>query len=318
MGVVLELPYSLLVFLPLANKEFENDTFSYFTTIYSIIVSISLVALALMIMGYLSPIGMIENVDERLYEDGKNWIHYPFLLISTPLRGITETTTLRFCGVFDEPGVIGTVGALLLCGMGFRWKDWRTYPIIIGGVLAFSLYFYVTMIGYWLIRSVLVNHSPKYLIFFALIASIFYFSTKDIPEVSELIWERIEWDSDSGTLAGDSRTTTNDYYANMGIGEYLFGVNDMAKYIEYAFGESSYKNVIATNGLIFFSLYIFYFLYIGYHNKKSRGSFILFSFVLLGCMYQRPNTYDALAMFLFIYFAKHQLPDKTVAYCKDM
>ncbi|MCO4315587.1 hypothetical protein M8997_000195 [Phyllobacterium sp. 21LDTY02-6] len=47
----------------------------------------------------------------------------------------------RICGVYDEPGMVGTVGALSLAAFRFRLADWRAWIIFVGGVLSFSLAF---------------------------------------------------------------------------------------------------------------------------------------------------------------------------------
>jgi hypothetical protein len=49
----------------------------------------------------------------------------------------------RFCGMYDEPGMVGTIGALLLAAMRFRINDWRAVIIWTAGILSFSLAFSV-------------------------------------------------------------------------------------------------------------------------------------------------------------------------------
>ena len=49
----------------------------------------------------------------------------------------------RLCGIYDEPGTVGTIGALLLASNGFRLSGWRPLLIYLAGLLAFSLAFVV-------------------------------------------------------------------------------------------------------------------------------------------------------------------------------
>ena len=47
----------------------------------------------------------------------------------------------RMNGVYDEPGTVGTIAALLLAATGFRLHDWRCRVLYAAGVLSFSLAF---------------------------------------------------------------------------------------------------------------------------------------------------------------------------------
>jgi hypothetical protein len=49
----------------------------------------------------------------------------------------------RLCGVYDEPGTVGTNAALLLIALRFPISDWRACVLYVGGVLSFSLAFAV-------------------------------------------------------------------------------------------------------------------------------------------------------------------------------
>ncbi len=47
----------------------------------------------------------------------------------------------RLCGVYDEPGMVGTISALLLAAHSYRLFSWRTLIFYVAGVLSFSLAF---------------------------------------------------------------------------------------------------------------------------------------------------------------------------------
>lgn len=47
----------------------------------------------------------------------------------------------RMNGVYDEPGTVGTIAALLLAATGFHLHDWRSRVLYAAGVLSFSLAF---------------------------------------------------------------------------------------------------------------------------------------------------------------------------------
>lgn len=58
---------------------------------------------------------------------------------------VSESQTLlnRFYSVFDEPGVVGTLAAIALCGLRFDFSYKRSWIILAGGLCAWSLAFVV-------------------------------------------------------------------------------------------------------------------------------------------------------------------------------
>jgi hypothetical protein len=64
----------------------------------------------------------------------------------------------RLCGVYDEPGMVGTIAALMLAVRGFDIRGWRAIVLWLGGVFSLSLAFVVlTLAGLtartWLARE---------------------------------------------------------------------------------------------------------------------------------------------------------------------
>lgn len=68
---------------------------------------------------------------------------------------VTESATLlnRFYSVFDEPGVVGTLAALILCGLRFDFSRKRSWVLLAGGLFSWSLAFVVlSLVGVMLFR----------------------------------------------------------------------------------------------------------------------------------------------------------------------
>lgn len=64
---------------------------------------------------------------------------------------VSESQTLinRFYSIFDEPGVVGTLAAFVLCGLRFDFRRKRTWIVLAGGLFAWSLAFVVlSVVGY--------------------------------------------------------------------------------------------------------------------------------------------------------------------------
>lgn len=61
----------------------------------------------------------------------------------------SQTFLHRFYSVFDEPGVLGTLAAIVLCGLRFDFSLKRTWILLAGGIATLSLAFLVlSMLGY--------------------------------------------------------------------------------------------------------------------------------------------------------------------------
>lgn len=59
----------------------------------------------------------------------------------------------RLYSIFDEPGTLGTLIAFLLVGNNFNFRDSRNLVLLVGGVLTFSLAFFViSAFGFFLLR----------------------------------------------------------------------------------------------------------------------------------------------------------------------
>lgn len=73
----------------------------------------------------------------------------------------------RLCGIYDEPGMIGTVSAFLLAANRFRIKSPVNIILFVGGLLSFSLAFAVLTVSGFAARLIL-NRSAKTLVPLAL------------------------------------------------------------------------------------------------------------------------------------------------------
>jgi hypothetical protein len=86
---------------------------------------------------------------------------------------------IRFYSVFDEPGVLGTLASLILLGCKYNFKKIENIFILIGGMLTFSLAFYIiTLYGYFF-NSIIekkYRDSFVFLLIFSFIAPILVLS----------------------------------------------------------------------------------------------------------------------------------------------
>lgn len=79
----------------------------------------------------------------RFEADGVRLLHLPGALFTESNRMVLPNrgVLFRMNGIYDEPGTVGTIAALLLAATGFRLSDWRSWSLYVAGVLSFSLAF---------------------------------------------------------------------------------------------------------------------------------------------------------------------------------
>ena len=305
LGVVATAPYVLLGLVPLVKKDFGKVVFNNFVFLYAIIIGLSMISWILAINGLIPSMGEIGQDNDSMVRQQKSYLVYPLALVSTSNMG----DFLRFFGIFDEPGVVGTIGALILCALRFNMKDWRCVIILMSGLLSTSMFFYVLVGVYWLAELIMVRKKFGTFLIIIIGIAVFYVLTKDNDAVSKLVWGRFEWNSSRGTFEGDSRADERSFDMLNRIwasGEIWFGVVDKAKFWEENFGTSSFYNIIGQYGLLFSAMYIFWLILVGYRYRINRWDFMLYIFVVIGCSYQRPGLYNALYIFLYVCIARYK------------
>lgn len=63
----------------------------------------------------------------------------------------------RLCGMYDEPGMVGTLSALILAAFHFRISDWRSAILFVAGMMSFSLGFMVLVAVGCVARAVILK-----------------------------------------------------------------------------------------------------------------------------------------------------------------
>lgn len=301
LGLIIQIPLLFYVVTFFVNNNFARSTFCYFSTLFSVFILLSLISYFLYLLGVLSPLGIMNHPDDLLGD--RVYFHYPFMLIENNPSLLLN----RFSGPFDEAGLIGTFGLLIICIENFNFKDWKNVVIIIGGLVSLSLFFYIGFVVTFLYYKTVRQKNYMTLSFFIVVLAAFYLTTKDNEIIKYTVWDRIALDEDTGKIAGDNRMSTDadEYYNKIKkTSEYFWGVSDQEKYWEVAKGGSSYKNVIATNGVIFFALYVSFFILVGYRYKSNNIDFILYMIVLAIVLYQRPGVYAIVAFFFYSCLAR--------------
>lgn len=281
--------------LPFSKEKFAKTTLDYFVTIFSVIIGISAVMyiLALLkvapVIGTMDPLNGLKNY---------NYTLYPLLAVGNDHR----STYIRFCGPFDEPGVVGTISALILTIYKFNLKDKRLLTIFMTGFLSLSFFYYAVVAVYYLVYNIFVAKNNKNSFIVIAISALFVVITFNNSLMYDTIWSRFAWDSSSGTFSGDNRMGENgrDFFMSIiGTKEFYFGSTNYDAFAEMVEGSASFISVIVRYGAVFSVLFIYLFASYGWRYKDSNISYLLFLFVFIGCIYQRPFIFDPSYMYLF-------------------
>lgn len=278
----------IFIFLFL-NDEFVLKVYEKFKLIlfYSLLVSFLIYLIVVLDLinipfYYVKPLNSLKESDYYVY----------FFLTSI---NTINFFNFRFFGIFDEPGVVGTITGLVLYIDHFNFKDKKNILFLLSGIFSFSLFFYFLLLVYYVLRV----KNIRSILFFLFIIMLYNYTTNN-ELLNDLIWDRLQLVE--GRLSGDNRvseTLLDQFKVFLTSSDLLFGKG--GEFVnQYSEGSSSYILVLMSKGLIFsiFICYVYFYLLI--KRKVGITSYIDFGIIFLGTMYQRP--YYLETYFFFIFF----------------
>ncbi|MPM67289.1 hypothetical protein SDC9_114211 [bioreactor metagenome] len=221
------------------------------------------------------------------YNDGiETSIYNKWFIFAT--MGDPRYSLIRLCGIFNEPGALGTVCALLFAS-SFNYSKKREKIVwILTALFSFSLAGYMLLITYLIIY--LWNKNWRSIVV-VLVFIVFFLATP-----------RIDWGNDQFNtfakrfeitthgLMGDNRirTTFNiEFEQFKNSSDYPFGKGANFTLIE---GTASYKNYIIQFGIIGFILYFSVWIIAALRQSRGNKDCIILLIVFLISIYQRPVT----------------------------
>jgi hypothetical protein len=196
----------------------------------------------------------------------------------------------RFYGFYDEPGVVGTIAAVLLCSDGFNLQKWYNIPIFIAGVLSFSLFFNIVMLFYGLAYL----RMRQRILFITILVGLFTLSDNEVLDT--YIFSR--FNIENNELVGDNRTGENfEVWYNESFRKtdaYWWGIGTNTENV----GGASYKDIIVKYGIVFFAAYYILFIFLLYNKMGINQRFVLSVFILIAVLYQRPFIVSHIYVFI--------------------
>lgn len=261
--------FNILIFYALFRLDYERlySVATFLAKSYALILSVSILAFVLFMMGFSLPSVNVTFGDEALYSYSN---YYFFLLDDRFLSSIIP----RFSSVFLEPGHLGTTTVLLLMTQCGKWRKWYNVVLLTASVLSFSLAAYVFLVVIVILDSWMQKkHVVAKIVTFAVLLggltafASFYRGGDNVFYETILLRLKIE----DGEMAGDNRVT-DDFKTDFGnyitSADIVFGRDMDARFA----GNSGYRVFIYEYGLVgVFLLLLFYSSWL-VHAKYGRAS----------------------------------------------
>ena len=222
----------------------------------------------------------------------------------------------RLCGIFNEPGALGTLCALLLIVTFRHTKWWEKALLFITGMLTYSVAFLMLVFGYIAVRM-LCKGGKYWLLLLAL--GLFFLAIPKIDwgnDALNAVAARLEI-TESG-LAGSNRTSDEfdeNYQKMKEQGTIYFGYGPDVS----IGGGSSYKQYIVHFGYVGFGLILLEWLWMAYLKMRTQEDWILL-LIFMVSSYQRPvplvSILGAVIVFGGICWRRGQNEDEKMCSCE--
>ena len=210
-------------------------------------------------------------------------------------------TELRLCGLFNEPGGLGTVCALLFAARYDYMKKWEKVAILLTVAFSFSLAGFILI--FLFITCKIISKNKKNIIYLAIFALIFLilpyidFSAERI----NAFFDRIAITSTG--LAGNNRTKE---WFDMPYNQFLmtndkwFGMGEGYQLTDYG-GVLSYKLYVVQYGLIGYGLWLMGWIHCALKLSKNNKKCLLYMMIFFISLYQRPAVITGLYGFVILF-----------------
>ena len=225
---------------------------------------------------------------------------------------------LRLCGIFNEPGALGTVCALLFAARFNYSKLWEKIIIIITITITFSLAGYIIVFIYLSLYAIKKN---KRNIIFVMLFLALFISLPLIDWNNEIINSFFSRFAVTKTgLAGDNRT-------NIAFDQMFYALcNGNDKWLGYGCnyplpdGVLTYKSYIVEYGFIGFILWMFIWIRAALKESKLNRYCLLFIGCFLISLYQRPRLISSIYGYVLLFGGiewiksqdKHNIEDEKI------
>ncbi|ENM3814821.1 hypothetical protein [Vibrio paracholerae] len=311
---------TIVVFLFfLLDDEFKYKSHRAFYNLYALSLIPGLFVFFMLLVGFDISWSYLAVNNELKQQAGLFYRNYiGTVILSSQIYPFGSGEIFRFSGFFDEPGVVGTVSALLLIADGFNLKNYKSKVVFLAGVLSFSLAFYLLVVIFLLIkRTSLFLFLLIPVVFFT---SAFFNSLQNNPIINKYVVERFSKGIDNPSSINNraSDCFIDEFDVFIKGGNVIFG-NGASAHVNTGCDVSSYLTIIYNHGFIGLAIIILLYLMMLFCcnvNVKRVHIFLPFIIMFSMSVYQRPVVLSFWMILIFlggVYFYK-QTADKDVHY----
>lgn len=187
----------------------KEKAYDKFVKLFAIVVLISLVAWA--IHKFIVEFPIISYLDISEMKGARLIMNNHLFFVSS------EKNSERFYGVFDEPGVLGTIGAFILYANKYDFKKWYNIALLVACFFTFSLAFFImTIVGMFFTYSQTPKDVIRGIFGIVIVVLIVYIFLWDNPDFQRLIVGRLtSVDDISGLISNRENLFVQENFANM-------------------------------------------------------------------------------------------------------
>lgn len=316
LGWILLISFSVFLLISQSRRD-SKEIYEYFVKVYSFLLIPGLLIWFLILFGVNIDVLSIGKINPELVpnqlkvETGTGYILFPG---SVMLDYMKSWSIIRFQGMFDEPGVIGTISAFILISEKFRFKNRLNILVLISGLISFSLAFYVLIGVYFLLNF--KYDFKKVIIVIILFSSMLFIPSPISKGINEKILKRLEINESKG-IQGNNRTGYEDEllwskWLSSSVKGKIFGIGKNVN-----FGGSSWKIVFIKTGILGFLLVIVIYtsVYSVANTSHLNHEKINFILVFILSYLQRPAI--VVPFFIFIFFVVMAELNDSTQYLRD-
>jgi hypothetical protein len=295
--------FSLLFLLLPYEKSF--DVAVKFKALFCYLLVPGLIVYFLLLMGFNLPYSILGSHSDVKEIFGLEYRDYGVTIALSHLTyNFGNTTLIRFSGLYDEPGLLGTICSLFLLADKFNLRKKQNIILLISGLVSISLVFYIFAIIGFIIQSKRKLFNISIMLFIGLV---FYNS----PLYDNYLGKRFN-NSQSGSFVNDNRVsecfkTEYDGFLSSNIKTQFIGEGHSA-HLTTLCDVSSYKMYIYDYGylgsavlMFLMLLQYFYPAYCARRMKKFFKSSFLFIALFFVSYYQRPVLFNLAFIMIFYY-----------------
>lgn len=247
------------------------------------------------IIAYINAIIQLLPIEVYPYYEGQGGAVY---LVMGPIYVYANVETgIRLCGIFNEPGYLGTVLALILCVEKYNLRNKGNVVMLVASICTMSFAFYLISFLYLFLKN--IGNIKKMMIGVASIVTVLAIFNLfpllgNVGEISPEFEQLISRFSitDNGKFSGDNRT---DIYIDEAFDKIFY-----SEKVLYGNG-GGYARSIASKGVLSIVVMIVDYGFV--------GIIISYGTLLLSALFFNKLTVSSLAYILVFFISTYQRPD---------